>query len=77
MVECLILMSTALQKLVAQIHDNLDENDQFFPNMKLVIYKSYFDGLNLINFSTDKNFAFKVFFQWLFACKTDANLIFY
>ena len=51
MVECLILMSTALQKLVAQIHDNLDENDQFFPNMKLVIYKSYFDGLNLINFS--------------------------
>ena len=45
-------MSTALQKLVAQIHDNLDENDQFFPNMKLVIYKSYFDGLNLMNFST-------------------------
>ena len=44
-------MSTALQKLVAQIHDNLDENDQFFPNMKLVIYKSYFDGLNLMNFS--------------------------
>ena len=31
-------MNITLQKLVSQIHENLDEDNQFFSNLKLVIY---------------------------------------
>ena len=36
MLKYLMLLNAALQRLVAQIHDNLDDDEQFLPNMKLV-----------------------------------------
>ena len=36
MLKYLMLINAALQRLVAQIHDNLHDNEQFLPNVKLV-----------------------------------------